>query len=154
MDIDKEIAKLLDELGRILQQQRPAQEFSNLTVLNVQILTFLVFVESPPKMREIAEAVGLSLPSASSIIDRLEETGLVKRSHDKDDRRVVLVNLTKKGRGIIQTHINQTATGIKKGLSGFNDKDKQIVLNFFKAYTSAMKETDFSSHDLNVKLDT
>ncbi len=140
MDIDQEIAKLLGELGRLSQQQRPSRELHNLTVLNIQVLTYIFFNDRPPKMRDIAEAIGLSLPSVSTIVDRLEELDLVTRVPDKLDRRVVQAHLTPKGRGIIQTQIELTSAGIKKGLSGLRDEDKLTVLNFFQTYTAAMKE--------------
>jgi DNA-binding MarR family transcriptional regulator len=140
MDIDQEIAKLINELGRISQQQRPCQEFNNLTVLNIQVLTYIFFSDKPPKMRDIAEAIGLSLPSVSTIVDRLEEIDLVIRVHDEQDRRAVQAHLTSKGHDIIQSEIEKATSSIKKGLSGLNNKDKQTVLNFFQAYAGAIKK--------------
>lgn len=41
------------------------------------------------------------LPDVTRLVDRLEEAGLVKRSRTTEDRRVVLVGITKKGLGVL-----------------------------------------------------
>jgi DNA-binding MarR family transcriptional regulator len=51
----------------------------------------------------LAEAAGLSPASATRVVDRLEERGLVRRQRDRDDRRCVLVQLTAEGRHLLGT---------------------------------------------------
>jgi DNA-binding MarR family transcriptional regulator len=51
----------------------------------------------PCNLSELAEYQGVSLPTMSSTITRLEENGLVKRTRDVSDRRVVMVGLTSSG---------------------------------------------------------
>lgn len=48
-------------------------------------------------MGELAAGRGMSLNSASALVDRLVSAGLVDRSHDPDDRRVVRVLLSPRG---------------------------------------------------------
>ena len=49
-------------------------------------------------MTQIADYFGTSLPSATSMIDRLLYKGLVERMADEHDRRVVTCFLTTRGR--------------------------------------------------------
>jgi DNA-binding MarR family transcriptional regulator len=46
----------------------------------------------PHSIGALAEAVGVSAPAASQLVDRLAEHGMVERRHDPADRRVVLVD--------------------------------------------------------------
>jgi DNA-binding MarR family transcriptional regulator len=46
---------------------------------------------------------GVDAPTATGIITRLEQHGLVERRHDHEDRRVVKVYLTDEGRDIVNT---------------------------------------------------
>src|SRR5438445_2294549 len=46
---------------------------------------------------------GVDAPTATGIITRLEQSGLVERRHDREDRRVVKVYLTDEGRDISHT---------------------------------------------------
>jgi len=60
----------------------------DLTLAQVRTL-FLIAHEAPLPMGRIAEILGVSVASASGIVDRLERHGLVVRQHRTDDRRVV-----------------------------------------------------------------
>jgi DNA-binding MarR family transcriptional regulator len=52
------------------------------------------------RMGELAEDLGVKLPTATRIVDRLVERGLAERSPCEDDRRVVWVNATQEGEEI------------------------------------------------------
>src|SRR5947209_7798484 len=51
---------------------------------------------------ELANALCISTPSASSIVDRMEEHGLVQRTRDVADRRVVHVEISDHGRSVVE----------------------------------------------------
>ena len=51
-------------------------------------------------MSRLADVLDVSLSSATGIVTRLEERGLVERIHDLEDRRLVLVRLTDEGRQV------------------------------------------------------
>lgn len=53
-------------------------------------------------MRGIADALDTTPSSLTAIIDRLEQRGLVARSRDADDRRVVHIERTPAGEQIVQ----------------------------------------------------
>ena len=48
-------------------------------------------------MTRVAELLGSGLPTATGLVSRMEERGMVRRDHDTRDRRVVLVSLTDAG---------------------------------------------------------
>jgi DNA-binding MarR family transcriptional regulator len=52
-------------------------------------------------MRGLAEALDVSQASATGIVDRMEQRGLVARDRDAQDRRIVHVALTDQGRELI-----------------------------------------------------
>jgi DNA-binding MarR family transcriptional regulator len=45
-------------------------------------------------MSELAEILGVSPPSASAMVDRLVEKGLINREHSQEDRRKVVIRLS------------------------------------------------------------
>lgn len=51
----------------------------------------------PPSVREIADYLLLQSHSAVGLVDRAEAAGVVERTPDPDDARVVRVGLTEKG---------------------------------------------------------
>ena len=68
----------------------------DLTFQQVKVLAFLF--EGQQRMGNIASHMGCIMSSATSIVDRLVDKGLVGRSMDPEDRRVVVCQLTDDGR--------------------------------------------------------
>jgi len=80
---------------------------------------------------------GVDAPTATGIITRLEQNGLVERRHDREDRRVVKVYLTDEGRDISHTLVSSVEhfeQSIKRGFSEgeldrFLAQLQQIIMN-------------------------
>ena len=76
----------------------------------------------------ISQIRGIDAPTVTGIIKRLEQSGLVERRHDKEDRRVVKVFLTHEGRDILATltpvleHFNQCM------MHGFSEGEQDRLL--------------------------
>ena len=68
----------------------------SLSIVHLHVLTILE-ESGPLSMGKVAEALDVSIASATGIIDRMEQRGLVERRHNPDDRRVVLVHPTEAG---------------------------------------------------------
>jgi DNA-binding MarR family transcriptional regulator len=69
----------------------------SLSVVHLHVLTVLE-ADGPMRMGKLAEALGVSIASATGIVDRMEQRGLVERRHQVgDDRRIVLVHPTAAG---------------------------------------------------------
>jgi DNA-binding MarR family transcriptional regulator len=54
----------------------------------------------PMSMGELATALGMDRPNVSSLVNDLEDQGLVRRRAHPDDRRTRLVEATPKGRAL------------------------------------------------------
>ena len=69
-------------------------------MIGFQVLALLEMHGALP-MSRLAEEIGVALPNASGIVGRLAERGIVERTHDTVDRRIVLIGLTEEGRRLI-----------------------------------------------------
>ncbi|MGH2511324.1 MAG: MarR family winged helix-turn-helix transcriptional regulator [Candidatus Limnocylindrales bacterium] len=67
-----------------------------LSLVHLNVLSVLE-AEGPTSMGRLAEALDVSVASATGIVRRMIERGVVERRHDAADRRVVLVHLTEAG---------------------------------------------------------
>ena len=63
------------------------------------------------KVSEIADAMAIHQSTASNLLDKLQEKGLVKRDRSTDDQRVVRLFLTRTGKALI-TRVPQPARGL------------------------------------------
>jgi DNA-binding MarR family transcriptional regulator len=68
----------------------------SLSIVHLHVLTILESAGALP-MGKVAEALDVSVASATGIIDRMEQRGLVERGQQPADRRVVLVQATPAG---------------------------------------------------------
>lgn len=63
-----------------------------------QLNTLLVLRDrGEMSLKEIAEAMGVSSPSASAMVDRLVDVGVAKREHSTVDRREIRISLAAEG---------------------------------------------------------
>ncbi len=63
------------------------------------------------KVSEIADSMAIHQSTASNLLDKLQEKGLVKRDRSTDDQRVVRLFLTRSGKALI-ARVPQPARGL------------------------------------------
>ncbi|WP_373468768.1 MarR family winged helix-turn-helix transcriptional regulator [Acidianus infernus] len=80
------------KLRELLQKEA---EKRGLSYTEVSTLYFLKSGEK--NVSSLAEFVGVNKSTMVEILDRLESEGMITRSRDEKDRRVVLVKITQKG---------------------------------------------------------
>lgn len=68
------------------------------TVSDSLVLTHLAVADRAITPRDLARRLLISSGTVTTMVDRLERAGLVKRSANPDDRRSLLIGLTDKGR--------------------------------------------------------
>ena len=92
------LLSLLPRIGKIAGQV--AHERGAITLERARILWQLT--ESPRRSGEIAQRCALTPASVSELVDSLERDGYVRRSEDRNDRRVVVVEITARGKREIE----------------------------------------------------
>jgi DNA-binding MarR family transcriptional regulator len=93
-----EIGPLIARRQRFMARAWCRQEVS---MVHLHVL-LLLDTEGPLSMGRLAENIDVSLPSATGIVTRMEERGLVRRLHGEDDRRLVMVQLSEAGRSALE----------------------------------------------------
>jgi DNA-binding MarR family transcriptional regulator len=56
----------------------------------------------PKKISDIAEALNITLPSVTGLSDRLLAAGYIVRERSPEDRRIVLLDITEKGKEMLR----------------------------------------------------
>ena len=96
-----EIVELQEKLGEIIGQNSPSVLIaSGLTLAQLKSL-FLITSKGSTNFRKLAEALGVTPANVTRIVYRLVEQGLVSRTEDPKDRRVMILQATDEGRAII-----------------------------------------------------
>jgi DNA-binding MarR family transcriptional regulator len=75
-------------------------------------------------MTDIAKKMGHSTAAATGLVDRLEKLGYVQRLHAAEDRRKVMVQITRKGIELVKRLRNVIAKSITSAMAdGSDDSD-------------------------------
>src|ERR1700689_5342042 len=81
---------------------------------------------------ELARATGLTTASITGVIDRLEQSGFVRRKRDATDRRRVLVRLeTAKAVGTIAPVFGPMMGAWQRLADHYSDDELQLIVGFY-----------------------
>src|ERR1700733_13530966 len=96
--------QLADLLHRLTKRMRRAQAEQlaslGLTPAQERALRMIARAEESPRMTELADRLGIVPRSLTTVIDALEEAGLVRREIDPRNRRAILLRLTDHGAAV------------------------------------------------------
>lgn len=103
-DTAKTVAEIIDNIRRVFQvvneYSKKAERETGLT--GPQLWAIKVVAEGAPiKVSELARRMYLHAATVVGILDRLESRGLVSRTRSREDRRVVEIDLTEKGKNLV-----------------------------------------------------
>src|SRR6188474_3826170 len=112
-EVAEELRPVILRIGRQLRR-----ETEQLGVTSHQA-TLLWLVRSRPalSLRELAHAEGISAPSLSAHVDRLEAAGLLRRVRSSDDRRRVGLELTPEGLTLLRRVRARRTSWLADGLA-------------------------------------
>lgn len=98
----------------------------------LQFLTLkYVSDEDEPSMKDVAGFLSIKPASATSIINILTESGLLKRIPDENDRRIVRLQITKEGRKKIEDNFKHAKKGLIDIFSKLEEKDRENLVKIF-----------------------
>lgn len=88
--------------------------------------------KGPLPVNVIGEKVELTTGSITTAVDRLESKQLVARKHHPTDRRVRVVELTTKGRRLIDKDYTQHRIDMEKAVSGLSRAERVVLVGLLK----------------------
>ena len=117
----EELRPALLRLARNLRRETEA-----LGVTSHQV-TLLWLVRSRPglSLRELAAEEGISAPSLSAHVDRLEAAGLLRRVRSTDDRRRVGLELTREGQSLLKRVRARRTTWLAERVALLSDAERE-----------------------------
>ena len=78
-------------------------------------------------MSEITAFLNISAPSTTSFVDGLIKGGLVERLFDENDRRIIKIRLTAKGKEVYKSIINDICSRISDALGNLSNDERQAL---------------------------
>lgn len=103
----------------------------DLSIQEVHLLEWLGD-DGPRMMRELAEFLRLAVNSVTTVVDRLEQRGLVRRQRSEEDRRIVRVELTDVGRSTYDELSENKLAFLRAMLEALSPEEQEIFLVLFR----------------------
>jgi DNA-binding MarR family transcriptional regulator len=138
------IQALLAEIAGILRSNRKMHAFEttvkDLTLSHMEVLAYLMD-HKKAKMSELAAFAKVKMPAMSETVDKLVKNGCVRREHSKEDRRAVLVYITKKSETMVKRHMEQKKKFLLSIMSDLTQDEKEKLIKILtKAKETITKE--------------
>ena len=149
---DKEITRLAHDLFNIIKQipsLRPEVGAADgFTRSEYELLAFIAINQSDEKRlfssTEISKLLGITPAAVTHMINPLEKAACVERMQDENDRRLVLIRLTKKGNKIAELIIENFKEKLSAFIEYLGEEDSQtfiLLMNKLLKYFSTVNKT-------------
>ena len=115
-----------------------------LSLVHLHVMSLLE-MDGPLPMRVLSEALDVSQASATGIVDRMEQRGLVERQRDDGDRRIVRVALTDEGRQLVAGFATERREHLLRLLDELTDEELAAFLLGARAMRR-VRELAYSTH--------
>lgn len=126
--------ELLEAVPLVMQAIRVEMRSRRTPDLTVPQFRTMVFLNKFPgtALSDLAEYVGLSLPSMSKMIDGLVGKGLVSREGCARDRRRIALALTPRGKAILRKARQGTQEALAGRIGALSQPERQDLLHSLK----------------------
>ena len=127
---DETAGELLDVAPRVMRVVRDQMRCHRAAVLSVPEFRTLGFLNghAGASLTDVADYIGLTLPSMSKLVDGLVERKLVTREFDPADRRRVTLALTPRGCAVLQAAHALTQAYLAEVLSALSPTGRATVV--------------------------
>ncbi|QBG48508.1 MarR family transcriptional regulator [Verrucomicrobia bacterium S94] len=125
-----QIGRIREHAALFIEQGLKEENIKGILSAHGIVLFFLFQQQHPVAMKEIVEKTGRVKSTVTGMINTLEHHGYVEKFRSPEDRRVILVQLTEKGREI-RPAFERISTGMLEKLYGDmpqTDREKLIEL--------------------------
>ena len=104
------------------------------------VMIQLYYADSPKSVSDLADLLHMNNPQLSKILGLIEEKGFISRIRQEDNRRRVIVSLTKEGTAFIKKKISIFEESVYKALEegGFSSADGQAASKILESLYAVM----------------
>ncbi len=138
-----EISKLFELIDHHYQKNLKEYEFSEeYSDITYNIFLYLRKINSlgNPTISELAKAMEVSKPSASNMVSKMVEKGLLKTKASPKDGRICLLELTDKGKKVVKIENWADMRFFEKIREILDEKELEILGRIFEKIAAGLEE--------------
>lgn len=107
---------------------------------NEVLIFWLLYRREEANMTEIAEYIHVPLNTATGIVSKMEKNGFIVRDRLKEDKRVVVIHLTEKGKTQVKALVDEITYYAVQTISVFSKEEMDIFLRMSKQVVEVLKK--------------
>lgn len=121
------LVDIFNDILTIEQNALQRGEFKDLSVTEMHTIEAIGLYDKKT-MSEVAVNLKITVGTLTTAINNLVKKGYVERSRSEEDRRIVFINLTKKGKLAYRIHEKFHSEMVKETISGLSEEEEEILV--------------------------
>jgi DNA-binding MarR family transcriptional regulator len=119
----------MDTTPQILQAIRVEMRRGRSSDISIPQFRTMRFIQRNPdsSLSDLAEHLGLTLPSVSKLVDGLVKQKLISRKESAEDRRKITLLLTETGTSMVDSARTSARTHLAEKLKHLSDEELQMI---------------------------
>ncbi len=137
--VNELLVDIFNDILVIEQRALSEGEFKDLSITEMHTVDAIGMYEAR-SMSEVASDLKITVGTLTTAINNLVKKGYVERKRIEEDRRVVLVQLTKRGKLAYRIHDKFHKDMVRATVEGLSEEQEQVLVgsleklnNFFKS---------------------
>jgi DNA-binding MarR family transcriptional regulator len=128
----RQVLETVPLVMRTVRAEMRRRRAADLSVPQFRTLNFLNR-QAGASLSQVAEHIGLTLPSMSLLVEGLVERKLILRNTCAADRRRITLTLTARGQSVLEAAHGATQAALAEKLAALSAKDRGIVVRAMQA---------------------
>jgi DNA-binding MarR family transcriptional regulator len=137
--VNELLVGIFNDILTIEQKALSEGEFKDLSITEIHTIEVIGMYEAR-SMSEVAQDLEITVGTLTTAINNLVKKGYVERKRIEEDRRVVLIQLTKRGKLAFRIHEKFHKDMVMETIQGLSEQEEEVLVgsleklnNFFKS---------------------
>ncbi|MCL2859704.1 MAG: MarR family transcriptional regulator [Oscillospiraceae bacterium] len=133
-DLEKKLSETMAKFRKIKDFQKPSNDLTRAEFFMLKSIekTINGNKDKLVTITEIIEKLQIAKPTASQMLNSLEEKSLIERIRTNEDRRVVYVKLTEKGKEVLEKAHKEFSKLTKNLITKLGKKDTEELIRILE----------------------
>lgn len=137
--INELLVQLFNDVLQIEEQSLKEGVLSDISITEIHTIE-AIGMYSERTMSEVAQKLKITVSTLTTAINKLIKKGYVERKRIEEDRRVVIIKLTKRGKLAFRLHQRFHGEMINNAIQGLSASEEEILISSLNKLNDFFKE--------------
>lgn len=143
--VNEILVDIFNDILTIEQRTLNEGEFKDLSITEIHTIEAISMYEAR-SMSEVAMDLEITVGTLTTAINNLVKKGYVERKRIEEDRRVVLIKLTKRGKLAYRIHEKFHKDMVKETVEGLSESEEEVLVTALEKLNSFFKSKYHLAH--------